>query len=122
MEPLLHSRESTVLITAGDKDLRQFDVVLYKRPGGDYVLHRIRRIRGDKLWICGDNMAGLEKVPRVWVLGKMTGYYPDRGSRFVDCKDKEYLKYVKALPLRSAAVWIRLLPGRIRRKLHRGTK
>ncbi len=117
MEPLLHNRESTVRISAGNQDLRRFDVVLYKRPAGTYVLHRIRKIRGDALRICGDNRVGLEKVPREWVLGKMTGYYPDKSARFVDCADPEYLRYVKRLPLHYAALWIRLFPRRVLRKL-----
>ena len=119
MEPILHNRESTVQITAGNKDLRKYDVVLYKRPAGTYVLHRIRRIRGNMLYICGDNRVGLEKVPREWVLGKMTGYYPDTGTNFIDCTDPEYQGYVKKLPLRYAKLWIRLLPGRILRKIRK---
>ena len=117
MEPLLHNRESTVQITAGNADLQRFDVVLYKRPSGAYVLHRIRRIRGDRLWICGDNRVGLEKVPRAWVLGKMTGFYPGLGPEFVDCKDENHRSYVRSLPKRYAALWIRLLPGRIHRNI-----
>ena len=117
MEPLLHNRESTVRIAAGNEYLCRLDVVLFKRPSGEYVLHRIRRIRGDLLRICGDNRVGLEKVPREWVLGKMTGYYPDQGQRFVDCEDEEYKQYVKTLPFRYAKLWIRLFPKRIMRKI-----
>ena len=119
MEPLLHNRESTVQIASGNQDLRRYDVVLYKRPAGTYVLHRIRRIRGDRLYICGDNRVGLEKIPREWVLGKMTGYYPGAGEKYIECSDPEYRDYIKALPRSSLKLWFRLLPGRVLRKIRK---
>lgn len=119
MEPLLHNRESTVQLTAGNEGLRKYDVVLYKRPNGIYVLHRIRRIRGNRLRICGDNRVGLEKVPREWVLGRMTGFYPGEGPEYTDCKDPAYRQYVKTLPFRYVTLWIKKLPERILRKLRR---
>ena len=119
MEPLLHNRKSTVLIAAGNTDLQKYDVVLFHRPGGAYVLHRIRRIRGTILLVCGDNRVGLEKVPREWVLGKMTGYYPDEGPAFITCSDPEYQAYLKSLTRRYCGLWIRLLPKRIKRKAQR---
>ena len=117
MEPLLRSRESTVQIMAGNTDLQPYDVVLFKRPSGKYVLHRIRRIRGDLLYICGDNRVGLEKVPRKWVLGKMTGYFPSQGPVFIRCSDPDYQKYIKSLPGKYRKLWIQRLPDRIRRKI-----
>ena len=119
MEPLLHNRESTVKIIAGNQNLQRYDVVLYKRPTEAYVLYRIRRIRGDRLYICGDNRVGVEKVPREWVLGKMKGYYPDTGTKFIDCADPEYHEYLKTLPLRYTKLWIWLLPERILRKIRK---
>ena len=37
------------------------DVVLYKRQNGQFVLHRIIKIKGDNLFICGDNQTDIEK-------------------------------------------------------------
>ena len=119
MEPMLHNRESTVQIAIGNEKLRRYDVVLYKRPAGTYVLHRIRWIRGDYLYICGDNRIGFERVPREWVLGKMTGYYPGQGPEFVDLEDPAYQKYIKSLPRRYAILWFRMLPDRILKKIRK---
>lgn len=39
---------------------RKYDVVLYRRPPNQYVLHRIVRVREDDYIICGDNCINLE--------------------------------------------------------------
>ncbi len=56
MYPLIQPRDLLVIrkVTA---PLRRFDIPLYKRDNGQYVLHRIMRIRGGAYVMCGDNRA-----------------------------------------------------------------
>ncbi len=117
MEPLLHNRESTVQIVAGNRDLQRYDVVLFRRPDGTYVLHRIRRIHRDYLYVCGDNCVGLEQISRSWVLGKMNGFFPSIEPAFVDCNDLEYQEYLKTLRYRYLKLFVQKMPERIRRKI-----
>ncbi len=117
MEPLLHSRKSTVVIEKPQVALKKYDVVLYRRPAGEYVLHRIVKVRARDYLICGDNRIYAESVPGEWILGVMTGVYPDESGRFLSCQDAAYRKYLQWIPVRYAVRWMKALPGRICRKL-----
>lgn len=119
MEPLLHNRKSTVMIAKVSEKLRKYDVALYHRPTGEYVLHRVVKVRERDYLICGDNRIYREKVPREWVIGVMTGFFPDVGSQFVACEDGKYQEYVRVLTRRYIIRWVKALPGRIHRKLIR---
>lgn len=54
MYPLFRSNQDTVTLEAFEQ-IRKYDVVLYKRPNGQYVLHRVLKVCGDCLTIAGDN-------------------------------------------------------------------
>ena len=54
MYPLLKPRD-LLRIKAVESKPRRLDVVLYKRDSGQYVLHRILKVRSDDYIICGDN-------------------------------------------------------------------
>ena len=60
MYPLILPRDLLVIrpVTA---PLKRFDVPLYKRDNGQYVLHRIMKISNGEYLICGDNRANLER-------------------------------------------------------------
>lgn len=119
MEPLLHNRKSTVVIERAPEKLRKYDTVLYKRPGGEYVLHRVIKVREKDYLICGDNGLEREPVPRERIIGIMTGFYPDTDDLFVSIGDKKYRKYVRTWGRCYVIRWMKALPGRIHRKLIR---
>lgn len=97
MEPLLHNRKSTVVIQAKKTPLKKYDVVLYHRPTGEYVLHRVLKVLDGAYLICGDNRTWKETVPEEWIIGLMTEYYPDEHDRPVSCSSKAYQQYLKTL-------------------------
>lgn len=117
MEPLLHNRKSTVVIEKSTGMLRKYDVALYRRPTGEYVLHRIVKVKKGNYLICGDNRIYREPVPGEWILGVMTGFYPDESSRYLTCSDPEYQEYLHAWGRNYCRRWIRALPGRLWRKM-----
>lgn len=45
MEPLLHNRRSMVAIKKLLKILNKYDVVLFRRTSGEYVLYQILKVR-----------------------------------------------------------------------------
>ena len=67
MRPFLQEGRDTVLLMPVDV-VRRGDVVLFTRPGGKLVLHRVIRVRKDRLYVAGDNQVDLETVPREAVL------------------------------------------------------
>lgn len=116
MEPILHNRRSTVVIGRADGTLRKYDVALYRRPAGEYVLHRVIRVLDGAYLICGDNRTWRERVPAEWVIGVMTGYYEDERNVLISCEDRGYRRYLRTLPIRYGALWIRSFLRRLRRK------
>lgn len=119
MEPMLHNRKSTVVLEAARRPLRRLEVALYRRPTGAYVLHRVVGVTGDGYRIRGDNRTWTETVPREWILGVMTGYYPDESGRFIPCGSRDYQAYLATLPLRYLRLRARHLAGRVRHILTR---
>ena len=82
MEPLLHGRKSSVVLAAKQGPLQVRDVVLYRRPAGEYVLHRVVKVLDGAYLIRGDNCIGSETVPAAQVLGVMAGYFAAEGDRY----------------------------------------
>lgn len=119
MEPMLHNRKSTVVLEAARRPLERMEVALYRRPAGAYVLHRVVEVTKDGYRIRGDNRTWTETVPREWILGVMTGYYPDEGSQFISCDSRDYRAYLHTLRLRYLKLRARPLAGRVRHILTR---
>ncbi len=78
MLPLLRQHRDTVLVEKKIKRLKKYDVALYKRKNGEYVLHRIMKVGENDYTFCGDNHTTLEKgVKEEQVLGVMTAFWRD---------------------------------------------
>ncbi len=120
MEPMLHNRQSIVVIERFDGLLKRNDIPLYKRKNGNYVLHRILRVRAHDYIIRGDNCLRKEIVPHEWVIGVMTGFYRD--GALVPMTDRQYRRYVAFLPVRSVVVRPKALLRRIVHKCKRRWK
>ncbi len=79
MYPLLRSITDCVLLEKAES-LRKYDIVLFERDDGTYILHRIIKKKGDILTIAGDNETKKEypvnvsscigKVTAIWRNGK----------------------------------------------------
>ena len=59
MHPLIKPRDLLV-IKRPELPLKRLDIPLYKRDNGQYVLHRIVKVRENDYLICGDNRVGVE--------------------------------------------------------------
>ena len=92
MLPMLRGGKDTVELVAPDA-IRLHDVVWYRRPTGEQVLHRVVGIEGDTFVLCGDAQTVCEHgVRRADILGVMCGFY--RGERYVSVENKWYRAYV----------------------------
>ena len=120
MEPMLHQWQEQPVIKALGRKPKRFDVVLFKRNNGQYVLHRIIGMKGDRYRIRGDNCYETELVSASQLLGILEGFY--RGERYIDCeKDKAYRFYVYrhslGFPFRYGYLRIRSFAARCCRSL-----
>ena len=114
MYPMLRDRRDRVVIkVVTEHPLRKYDLPLYKREDGAYVLHRILKVKDGYYIIRGDNTFAPERVPFSAVLGCVSEFY--RGDRHVDANARSYRFY--------AAFWHFLYPVRVLyRKMRRGMR
>ena len=55
MMPLIKQGRDLLIIEKPDGRLKRYDIPLYKRDSGQYVLHRVLKVRENDYVICGDN-------------------------------------------------------------------
>lgn len=71
MCPILRPGD-TVYLERMDTPPKKGDVVLFQRPDGAYVLHRIVGFTGDgRLWLLGDAQTCREMVDASWLRGRV---------------------------------------------------
>ena len=113
-------RDNVMIVAVSEEELIVGDIVLYpgKHKGGDYCLHRLFRMEGDRVQTFGDG----NRHPDYWqpksqILGKVV--LIKRGRLIIDCESPLWVRlfrlWNKLLPFRP----ILLLPFQVMNKLHR---
>ena len=64
MSPFLIHLRDTIYFKKPERPLRAGDIVFYQRDSGQYVMHRILRVRGDAYDIIGDAQIEVERGVR----------------------------------------------------------
>lgn len=59
MDPFLVHGRDTVFLSKLTRPIKRGDMVLYRRAGGQYILHRVYRA-GERLQLIGDGQVGIE--------------------------------------------------------------
>lgn len=101
MRPLVKAGRDAVVVTAKQGRLALHDVGLFKRDGGDYVLHRVIDVCDVGYLFAGDSQSFTEQVREDQVLGRMSALV--RKGREVDLAGAPYRAYI-ALWCRPFAV------------------
>lgn len=122
MLPLLRQdRDLMVLEKKGAERCRKFDAVLFKRDNGQYVLHRILKVRPADYWIVGDNCFTGENIREDQILGVLTAVVRDGTN--IPVTDRRYRAYVHlwcdCYPVRFFLLRCRHLAGALLRKIKR---
>ncbi len=120
MLPMLRSKRDLIIVERPSGRLKRYDVTLYKRNSGQYVLHRVLKVRKDGYVLCGDNQWRREYgVTDRQIVGVLTAFVRD--GKEIPVTDPHYRLYVHLwcdlFWLRAAILWCLALPGRIRKKL-----
>ena len=114
MEPLLFNRSTRVVIVRADRELKENELPMYKRPTGQFVMHRIIKVDAEHYYTRGDNRIGLEQVPKQWVQGVVTEIY--RKDKHFSVDNAWYCAYVQLWNLLYPIRWVVYkLRGRIKR-------
>lgn len=114
MLPMLRQGVDTVVLSPAPEKLKKYDLPFYRRPDGQFVLHRIVGV-GDTYTCIGDNQFQLEKgVEPGWVIAVATSF--TRGEREHSVNELSHKMYCRfwhySRPLRRAWRGVR---ARIRR-------
>lgn len=93
MMPLIRQNRDLLIIEKVSGRLKKYDVPLYKRDSGQYVLHRIIKVRKDDYVMCGDNRWQKEYgITNRHIIGVLTGVIRD--GKTISVNDKKYRLYV----------------------------
>lgn len=93
MMPLIRQNRDLLIIEKVSGRLKKYDVTLYKRDSGQYVLHRIIKVRKDDYVMCGDNRWQKEYgITNRHIIGVLTGVIRD--GKTISVNDKKYRLYV----------------------------
>lgn len=75
MLPLIKAGRDSVVLKKNNTKLKKYDVALYRRKNGQFVLHRVVGFYNDEYVMCGDNQFAHEKnISHDAVLAVMTEF------------------------------------------------
>ena len=92
MYPMLRNRQDMIVIKPFEGRLKKYDVPLYKKDG-NYILHRIIKVKENEYIIRGDNCIQKEHVTDDMVIGVLTEFY--RNSKKINMEGIGYKTYVR---------------------------
>lgn len=108
MKPLIRQGKDLLIIEKADGRLKKYDVPLYRRDSGQYVLHRILKVRENDYIICGDNRWQKEYgITDRHIIGVLTAVVRN-GNHAISVSSFRYMIYVHIwcdlFPLRALAL------------------
>ena len=115
MMPLIREGVDQVVLVKADT-VKAGDAVFYLRDNGQFVLHRIVKVKNGEYIMCGDNQVGLEYgITDKHILAKMKAVIRD--GQIIDETNAKYRRYIKGLGRRRFKKRVRGFLGRIKRKI-----
>ena len=119
MKPLFRTHRDTVVLSVVDREIKKYDIVLYKLPDGRYILHRVIGIRDGEFIIRGDNTFTREHIPGEWILAYVTSF--TRKGKKSKTTDLSYRIYSRVwhyiYPVRYIFFRLRGLLSKIKHKI-----
>lgn len=98
MYPLIKEGDLLV-IRAMTEPLKKYDIPLYRRDSGQYVLHRIVKVRENDYLLCGDNRRLIESgITDRHIIGVLKEIV--RNGETIPVDGKRYFFYRHTLPVR----------------------
>lgn len=100
-----HQRDSVIVVSCDTKQLKKWDIVLYQRENGKFVLHRIVQSSPETFNMCGDAQFAIEKeINKNQIIGKVHSFM--RNGNEISCNNLLYRLYVfswyQLFPIRHA--------------------
>ncbi len=110
MRPMLRQGKDFITVERKSGRLKKYDVALYRRPNGAYVLHRVVEVCPEGYVILGDNCYAKEfGIREDQVFGVLVGF--SRGEKQISVTDRWYQLYARVwywlYPVRRIFMWLR---------------
>ena len=103
MSPFLCHQRDSICFKKPDRELKKGDMVFYQRESGQYVMHRIYKIKPDGYYMVGDAQTEIEgPLKREQIFGLITKV--NRKGRWMKSGDFWWKFFEK--------VWIHMIPVR----------
>jgi len=104
MLPMLRDRQDKIILVTPPEKLKKYDIPLYRRENGQFVLHRVVVVKKDGYALCGDHQWQVEYgVRHDQVIAVVKAFY--RGEKYVDCSASQVYRLY-------CMIWTRLFPAR----------
>lgn len=98
MLPVIRDRKDAVTLVKPKREIKPGDIVFYQRDNGQFILHRVMFVNSDKYVMRGDNQWDNEyNIRRDQIIGVLKCF--ERNGKTHNVIDRDYLMYVKLLPL-----------------------
>lgn len=106
MRPLLrHRRDKVCLVKPQENPLKKYDIPLFVRKDGKYILHRIVAVKEDGYVIIGDNQCRKEyPVLHSQMIGVVKGIW--RNGNYISCEGFWYKAYCRLWLLAYPFRWL----------------
>lgn len=109
MKPFIRPGKDSVNVVRADTPVK-YDIVLYRRDNGQFVLHRIIEVNDEGYVMCGDNQWTREYgITGDMIIAKVSDIIRD--GRVVLCSSKKYMLWVH---IWCDLFWIRKLYLKLR--------
>lgn len=119
MLPLIRPQKDVVILEKQQEPPKKYDVVLYKRDNGTYILHRVLGKDDTGYVLCGDNQAVKEyRIQEKQILAVLTSFY--RGEKKIEMKSNRQRLYAtvwcSSLTMRKLIFFGRRIINKLRRE------
>ncbi len=123
MRPMLMHQRDQVELTTAPANLHRYDIPLYQRENGSFILHRIVKVEKDGTYTCvGDGQTTLETgVQQEQVVAVVRSFI--RKGKKIPCNNKGYRVYARVwtalFPIRPMLLQMIRGMGKVKKKLHK---
>lgn len=94
MLPMLRQGTDSVEIEKAPERLKKYDLPLYRRESGQFVLHRVVGVKKDGYVMRGDNQTVREYgIKSEQILAVVSGFW--RGEEYIGADDVKYRRYCR---------------------------
>ena len=103
MRPMLRQGIDSVELSPLPEKLQKYDLPVYIRSDGQYVMHRVIEVKEDMYTCLGDNTITLESISPEQMIGVVSAF--KRGEKRIEVTNRYYRLY--------CCFWVFLAPFRI---------